>query len=143
MRARAVTRLGLAATGVGLAQAAFEAALRYSRERTAFGQAICQHQAVQLKLADMATAITTARLLTLHAAEQTERGDALVAIMARIAATETASRVTLEAMRIHGGYGYTTEFPAERYYRDAPRLVLALGGNDRERDELGRTLAAR
>ena len=142
VRARAVARLGLAATGVGLAQAAFEAALRYSRERTAFGQAICQHQAVQLKLADMATAITTARLLTLHAAERTERGDDLTAIMARIAATETASRVTLEAMRIHGGYGYTTEFPAERYYRDAPRLVLALGGNDRERDELGRRLAA-
>jgi alkylation response protein AidB-like acyl-CoA dehydrogenase len=141
-RARAIARLGLAATGVGLAQAAFEAALHYSRERTAFGQAICQHQAVQLKLADMATAITTARLLTTHGAEQTERGDGLAAMMARIAATETASRVTLEAMRIHGGYGYTTEFPAERYYRDAPRLVLALGGNDRERDELGRKLAA-
>ena len=141
-RARAVARLGLAATGVGLAQAAFEAALRYSRERTAFGQAICQHQAVQLKLADMATAITTARLLTTHGAERTERGDGLAAMMARIAATETASRVTLEAMRIHGGYGYTTDFPAERYYRDAPRLVLALGGNERERDELGRKLAA-
>ena len=142
-RARAVARLGLAATGVGLAQAAFEAALRYSRERTAFGQAICQHQAVQLKLADMATAITTARLLTVDAGDQTESGDALAATMARLAATETAVRVTLEAMRIHGGYGYTTDFPVERYYRDAPRLVLALGGNERERDDLGRTLGAR
>jgi len=141
-RAGAVARLGLAATGVGLAQAAFEAALRYSRERTAFGQAICQHQAVQLKLADMATAITTARLLTLHAAERTEGGDDLAATMARLAATETASRVTLEAMRIHGGYGYTNDFPVERYYRDAPRLLLALGGNEREREDLGRKLAA-
>jgi alkylation response protein AidB-like acyl-CoA dehydrogenase len=142
-RARTVARLGLAATGVGLAQAAFEAALRYSRERTAFGQAICQHQAVQLKLADMATAITTARLLTADAAERAERGDDLPASMARLAATEAASRVTLDAMRIHGGYGYTNDFPVERYYRDAPRLVLALGGNEGERDDLGRKLAAR
>jgi alkylation response protein AidB-like acyl-CoA dehydrogenase len=140
-RARAVARLGLAATGVGLAQAALEAALRYSRERTAFGQAICQHQAVQLKLADMATAITTARLLTANAAEHA--GDDATVAMARLAATETASRVTLEAMRIHGGYGYTTDFAVERYYRDAPRLVLALGGNDRERDQLGRKLVTR
>jgi alkylation response protein AidB-like acyl-CoA dehydrogenase len=138
-RARAVARLGLAATGVGLAQAAFEAALRYSRERSTFGQAICQHQAVQLKLADMATAVTAARLLTAHAAERLDRlGDDLAAAMARLSATETASWVTLEAMRIHGGYGYTTEFAVERYYRDAPRLVLALGGNDRERHDLGR-----
>jgi alkylation response protein AidB-like acyl-CoA dehydrogenase len=140
-RARAVARLGLAATGVGLARAALEAALRYSRERTAFGQAICQHQAVQLKLADMATAITTARLITVSAA-QNAGADTAVS-MARLAATETASRVTLEAMRIHGGYGYTTDFAVERYYRDVPRLVLALGGNDRERDDLGRKLVAR
>jgi len=90
----------------------------------------------------MATAITTARLLTLNAAEETERGDDTAATMARIAATETASRVTLEAMRIHGGYGYTNDFPVERYYRDAPRLVLALGGNEGERDDLGRKLVA-
>jgi alkylation response protein AidB-like acyl-CoA dehydrogenase len=142
-RVRAVGRLGLAATGVGLAQAAFEAALRYSRERSAFGQAICQHQAVQLKLADMATAITTARLLTADAAEQLqERGDDVAVAMARVSATETASLVTLEAMRIHGGYGYTTDFPVERYYRDAPRLVLAFGGNDAERRDLGVRLAS-
>jgi alkylation response protein AidB-like acyl-CoA dehydrogenase len=140
-RAGAVARLGLAATGVGLAQAAFDAALRYSRERTAFGQAICQHQAVQLELADMATAIVTARLLTLDAAAALERGDPWPAAMARIAATETAGRVALDAMRIHGGYGYTNDFPVERYYRDAPRLVLALGGIDREREALGRALA--
>jgi len=143
-RVRAVSRLALAATGVGLAQAAFEAALRYSRERSTFGQAICQHQAVQLKLADMATAITTARLLTAHAAERLQTsGDDLPATMARVAATETALRVTLEAMRIHGGYGYTNDFPVERYYRDAPRLVLALGGNDAERREAGLTICSR
>jgi len=139
----AVGRLGLAATAVGLAQAAFEAALRYSRERTAFGKAICQHQAVQLKLADMATAVTAARLLTTHAAERLDTaGDDLPALMARLAATEGAAHVTLEAMRIHGGYGYTTDFPVERYYRDVPRLLVALGGNDAERRHLGRRLIA-
>jgi alkylation response protein AidB-like acyl-CoA dehydrogenase len=139
-RIRGVARLGLAATGVGLAQAALEAALRYSRERSAFGQAICQHQAVQLKLADMATALTSARLLTAHAAERLVAGDGRPSTMARLSATEMAGTVTLEAMRIHGGYGYTTEFPVERYYRDAPRLVLALGGNAREGRELGHGL---
>jgi alkylation response protein AidB-like acyl-CoA dehydrogenase len=140
-RAEALARLGLAATGVGLAQAALEAAVRYARERTAFGRAICQHQAVQLKLADMATAITAARLLTAHAAERLERsGDDVPAAMARLAAAEAASRVSLEAMRIHGGYGYTTDFPVERYYRDAPHLVLALGGPDGERRRLGSRL---
>ena len=170
-RVLAVSRLGLAATGVGLAQAAFEAALRYSRERSAFGQAICQHQAIQLKLADMATAITTARLLTANSTNMgglatgppspptlgsapgnpgrssTEAGQGadgdLFATMARVFATETALRVTLEAMRIHGGYGYTNDFPVERYYRDAPRLVLALGGNEAERKELGCSLLER
>jgi alkylation response protein AidB-like acyl-CoA dehydrogenase len=138
-RVEALTRLALAATGVGLAQAALEAAVKYSRERSAFGQAICQHQAVQLKLADMATAVTAARLLTAHAAEQ---GDVAAASMARLAAAEAAARVTLEAMRIHGGYGYTNDFPVERYYRDAPRLLLALGGDGAERRELGRRLIA-
>ena len=142
-RMSAVGRLGLAATAVGLAQAAFEAALRYSRERETFGKAICQHQAVQLKLADMATAITAARLLTTHAAERLATADDdLPARMARLSATETALQVTLEGMRIHGGYGYTTEFAAERYYRDAPRLLLALGGNDDERDDLARRVLA-
>jgi len=136
-----LARLGLAATAVGVAQAALEAALRYSRERETFGTAICQHQAIQLKLADMATAVTAARLLTAHGADRLDAvADDLPARMARLAATEAALTVTLEAMRIHGGYGYTTEFPAERYYRDAPRLALALGGNDVEREALARGL---
>jgi alkylation response protein AidB-like acyl-CoA dehydrogenase len=137
----AATNVGAAATAVGLAQAAFEAALRYSQQRSTFGKPICQHQAVQLKLADMATAITAARLLTGRAAERLDadaRDDAGAA-MARLAAGETAYMVTLEAMRIHGGYGYTSEFPVERYYRDAAALLVG------PRDQVGerRRIAAR
>ena len=120
--ARAMARLGVAATAIGVAQAAFEAALRYSRQRTTFGKPIGQHQAIQLKLADMATKTTAARLLTYDAAER-GRGDDRLA-RARIYAAETAYEVALESMRIHGGYGYTAEFPIERYYRDAAQLML-------------------
>jgi alkylation response protein AidB-like acyl-CoA dehydrogenase len=108
-----------AAVAVGVAQAAFEASLRYSQQRTTFGKPLCQHQAVQLKLADMATSITAARLLTYQAAEA---GDPAAAAMARLQAASTALATTLETLRIHGGYGYVSEFPVERYYRDAARL---------------------
>jgi alkylation response protein AidB-like acyl-CoA dehydrogenase len=134
----AVCNVGIAATAVGLAQAAFEAALRYSQQRSTFGQPICQHQAVQLKLADMATRITAARLLTARAAERLDvdsRDDA-GATMARLTAGETAYTVTLEAMRIHGGYGYTSEFPVERYYRDAAALLLGPRDPATERQRL-------
>jgi alkylation response protein AidB-like acyl-CoA dehydrogenase len=139
----AVARLGLAATAVGLAQAAFEAALRYSQQRTAFGKPICQHQAIQLKLADMATRLTAARALTYRAAERLDAdpADDAVAIMARLDAADTAYMVTLEAMRIHGGYGYTKEFPVERYYRDAARLLTAPPDPERDRRELAARLA--
>jgi alkylation response protein AidB-like acyl-CoA dehydrogenase len=120
-RLHAVYDLGAAATAVGLAQAAFEAALRYSQQRTTFGKPICQHQAVQLKLADMASTITAARLLTYDAGA---RADAVAAGLARRYAGETAYQAALESMRIHGGYGYTNEFPVERYYRDAARLLV-------------------
>jgi alkylation response protein AidB-like acyl-CoA dehydrogenase len=138
-RARRVARLGVAATAVGLAQAAFEAALRYSQQRSTFGRPIAEHQAVQLKLADMATAITAARLLTYEAAATP---GAVEAGLAKIFASETACAVTLESMRIHGGYGYTTEFPVERYYRDAAHLPATLGGNERERAAAAQRLAA-
>jgi alkylation response protein AidB-like acyl-CoA dehydrogenase len=138
----ALARVGLAATGVGLAQAAFEAALRYAQQRVTFGKPICQHQAIQLKLADMATAITASRLLTNHAAGALEGDpDDASACMARLHAARTAAEVTLEAMRVHGGYGYTVEFPVERFYRDAPRLALALGGEEAERADLARRVA--
>jgi alkylation response protein AidB-like acyl-CoA dehydrogenase len=137
-RARRVGLLGVAATAVGIAQAAFEAALRYSQQRSTFGRPIAEHQAVQLKLADMATAITAARLLTYDAGAS---ADPVAAGLAKILASEMACAVTLESMRIHGGYGYTTEFPVERYYRDAAHLPAALGGNDRERSIAARHLA--
>ena len=110
--------LATAAIAVGLAQAAFEAALRYAQQRSAFGKPISQHQAIQLKLADMATAVSAARLLVTDAG-----ADPLRAAVAKLQASSTAVRVALESMRTHGGYGYTAEFPVERYYRDAARLL--------------------
>jgi alkylation response protein AidB-like acyl-CoA dehydrogenase len=141
--AESVLRLGAAAIAVGLAQAAFEAALRYSQQRTTFGQAICHHQAIQLKLADMSTAITAARLLVYDAADSDGQTPSATAVaMAKIDATEAAYHVTLESMRIHGGYGYTAEFPIERYYRDAARLLVMPTGNDAERRRLADLLVA-
>jgi alkylation response protein AidB-like acyl-CoA dehydrogenase len=144
-RSRAVACLAVAAIATGLAQAAFEAALRYAQQRTTFGKPLAQHQAVQLKLADMASRITASRLLTSHAAAS---GDALgpevgAATMARLWASTTAYETTLEAMRIHGGYGYVSEFPIERYYRDAARLMLVPADDDTLRRELAATIAAR
>ncbi len=138
-------RINVAARGVGVAQAAFEAALRYSQQRHAFGKPICQHQAIQLKLADMATKITAARLLTEWAAAKKDSGERsdLEAGMAKLLASETAYEVALEAMRIHGGYGYTTEFPVERYYRDAPLLLIGEGTNEIQRLIIARQLLKR
>jgi alkylation response protein AidB-like acyl-CoA dehydrogenase len=118
--ALAFAHLMTAALGIGIAQAAFEAALRYSQQRSAFGKPISQHQAIQLKLADMATAVSAARLLVTDAGV-----DPVRATVAKLQASAAASRVTLESMRTHGGYGYTNEFPVERHYRDAARLLLA------------------
>jgi alkylation response protein AidB-like acyl-CoA dehydrogenase len=136
----AVAALAAAAGGVGLAQAAFEAALRYSQQRTTFGKPLCQHQAVQLKLADMATGITAARLLTARAAAGPEP-DPVVADMARLAAAPVAMHAALESMRIHGGYGYVSEFPVERHYRDAARLPFTPVDDDTLRRRLAAALA--
>ncbi len=119
-RLLAVMDVGIGAVAVGVGQAAFETALRYSQQRTAFGKAICQHQAVQLKLADMATRLTAARLLVGDAAGRLASN---AARRARGFAVDAAVGVSLDSMRIHGGYGYTTEFPVERYYRDAAALL--------------------
>ncbi len=141
---RTMTWLGAAASAVGIAQAAFEAALRYSQQRTTFGKPICQHQAIQLKLADMATRITAARLLTYDAAGRLARGEdvAAAAAMARLEAAETACAVSLESMRTHGGYGYTKEFPVERHYRDAATLLAAEDAPGSLRREVGRDALA-
>jgi alkylation response protein AidB-like acyl-CoA dehydrogenase len=136
----ALARLGVAAIGVGLAQAAFEAALRYSQQRTTFGKPIAQHQAIQLALAGMATRITAARLLTYAAAAPD--ADETSRLIAKVYASEIAYEVTLDSMRVHGGYGYTSEFPVERYYRDAARLASTPTTNAADRAEIARLLSS-
>jgi alkylation response protein AidB-like acyl-CoA dehydrogenase len=140
-----VGRINVAARGVGVARAAFEDAIRYAQVRQSFGRPIAEHQAIQLKLADMATRLEAARLLTLEAARLKTAGERadLAAGMAKLFASETAQAVALEAMRIHGGYGYTTEFPVERYYRDAPLLIIGEGTNEIQRLVIARQLLKR
>jgi len=138
-------RINVAARGVGIAQAALDAALAYAQIRKAFGKPIAQHQAIQLKLADMATRVRAARLLLEDAARAYDSGKRcdLEAGMAKLFASETAVEVSLEAMRIHGGYGYSTEFPVERLYRDAPFLLIGEGTNELQRIIIARQLIER
>jgi alkylation response protein AidB-like acyl-CoA dehydrogenase len=135
-------RVNIAARAVGIATRAFEEAIRYAQQRETFGKPIAQHQAVQLKLAQMATKIEAARLLTLQAAERKSAGERadLEAGMAKLFATETAEEVALEAMRIHGGYGYSQEFVVERIYRDAPLLIIGEGSNEIQQLVIARRL---
>lgn len=138
-------RINVAARGVGLAQAALDQSLAYSQTRKTFGKPICQHQAIQLKLADMATQVHAARLLTQEAAriyDQGRRCD-MEAGMAKLFATEAAVNVSLEAMRIHGAYGYSKEYVLERLYRDAPLLVIGEGTNELQRIIIARNLVER
>jgi alkylation response protein AidB-like acyl-CoA dehydrogenase len=127
-----VGRINVAARSVGVAQASLDAAARYSRERRAFGQPIGDFQAVQLKLADMATGIQAARLLTWWAAARKDRGERtdVETAMAKLFASEVALRAALDSMRVHGSYGYSTEFEVERLYRDAPLMAIGEGTND-------------
>jgi alkylation response protein AidB-like acyl-CoA dehydrogenase len=138
-------RINVAARGVGVAQAALDESLRYAQLRKTFGKPIAQHQAIQLKLADMATRTEAARLLTRRAAEMYDRGDRcdMEAGMAKLFATEAALENATEAMRVHGGYGYSTEFNVERLYRDAPLLVIGEGTNELQRIIIARQLIAR
>jgi alkylation response protein AidB-like acyl-CoA dehydrogenase len=137
-----VGRINIASRAVGVARAAFENAIRYSQQRQTFGQPICEHQAIQLKLADMATKIEAARLLTHQAARKKDAGERcdLEAGMAKLFASETCAEVTLEAMRVHGGYGFSKEFPVERYYRDAPLMIIGEGTNEIQRLVIARSL---
>jgi alkylation response protein AidB-like acyl-CoA dehydrogenase len=125
-------RVNIAARGLGIATAAFEAAIRYAQEREAFGKPIAKHQAIQIKLAQMGTKIRAARLLMLDAARRKDTGQRsdLEAGMAKLFATEVAEEVAIESMRIHGGYGYSQEYVVERLYRDAPVLILGEGSNE-------------
>jgi alkylation response protein AidB-like acyl-CoA dehydrogenase len=138
-------RVNIAARAVGIATRAFEEAIRYAQQREAFGKPIAEHQAVQLKLAQMATKIEASRLLTLQAAERKSAGERadLEAGMAKLFATEAAEEVALEAMRIHGGYGYSQEFVVERIYRDAPLLILGEGSNEIQQLVIARRLLER
>lgn len=128
-------RINVAARGVGVASAALAASLSYAQLRQTFGQPIAQHQAIQLKLADMATRVEAARLLTAKAAAVYDRGERcdLEAGMAKLFATEAAMENANEALRIHGAYGYAPENEVERYYRDAPLLVVGEGTNELQR----------
>ena len=137
-----VGRINTAARAVGVARAAFEDAIRYAQDRHAFGVPIAQHQAIQLKLADMATSIEAARLLTDQAARKKDRGERAdkEAGMAKLFATETAHNVAMDAMRVHGGYGYTKDLRVERYYRDAPFMIVAEGTNEIQRLIIARAL---
>ncbi len=140
-----VGRINIAARAVGVARAAFDAALAYAQVRTTMGKPIAEHQAIQLKLADMATRLEAARLLTRSAAERKSAGLRcdVEAGMAKLFASETAMELSQEAMRIHGGIGYTTEMPVERYYRDAPLMVIGEGTNEIQRLVIARGLLAR
>lgn len=138
-------RINVAARGVGIADAALKEAIAYSQLRKTFGKPICEHQAIQLKLGDMATRLEAARLLTYRAAEAFDRGGRcdLEAGMAKLSATEAALENSLDAMRIHGGYGYSKEFNIERMYRDAPLLIIGEGTNEMQRIIIAKQLIER
>ena len=138
-------RINIAARGVGIANAALHEATAYSQVRETMGKPICQHQAIQLKLADMATRCQAAKLLTEFAATAYDRGERcdMEAGMAKLYASEAALENAQECMRIFGGYGYSTEFPVERLYRDAPLLCIGEGTNEMQRIIIARQLIAR
>jgi alkylation response protein AidB-like acyl-CoA dehydrogenase len=135
-------RIGIAAQALGIAQAAYDVAREYAKERRTFGKAIAEHQAIQFKLADMATEIDAARLLVYRAASLKDRGEAVTeaGAKAKLFASEVARRQTGEAIQILGGYGYTKEFPAERYYRDAKVTEIYEGTSEIQRLVIARAL---
>ena len=139
-------RINVAARAVGVATAAFNAAIRYAQQREAFGKPIAQHQAIQIKLAEMATKIQAARLLTYDAAAKKDAGQERVDLevgMAKLFASEVCGEVAMEAMRIHGGYGYIKDFNVERYYRDAPLMIIGEGTNEIQQLLIARRLLER
>jgi len=145
MDALEVGRVNVAARGVGIAQRALELALRYSQERRTFGREIAKHQAIQFKLADMATQVDAARLLTIRAARMKDAGERsdLEAGMAKLFASEAARFCVEESFRIHGGYGYSKEYEIERLYRDAPLLLIGEGTSEIQRMVIGKKLLER
>jgi alkylation response protein AidB-like acyl-CoA dehydrogenase len=140
-----IGRINIASRAVGVARAALDAAVEYALQRKTFGKPIGEHQAIQLKLADMATRLEAARLLTRSAAERKAAGLRcdVEAGMAKLFASETALELATESMRIHGGVGYTTDLPIERLYRDAPLMVIGEGTNEIQKLVIGRGILAR
>ena len=138
-------RINVAARGVGVARACLEESVAYAQTRKTFGKPICEHQSIQIKLADMATKVEAARLLTERAARAYDRGERcdMEAGMAKLAATEAALESAIEAMRIHGAYGYSPAYNIERYYRDAPLLCIGEGTNELQRLIIAGQLIAR
>ena len=138
-------RIQVAARALGVATAALEDALRYAQERESFGQPIWKHQAIGNYLADMATKLSAARALTRYAAERYDSGERcdMEAGMAKLFASEVAMEIALNAVRIHGGYGYSTEFDVERYFRDAPLMIVGEGTNEIQRNVIAAQLVAR
>jgi butyryl-CoA dehydrogenase len=136
-------RIGIAAQSIGMARAAYEAALAYAREREAFGKPIIEHQAVAFRLADMATQIAAARGLVLEAATRRDAGEPCIqeASMAKLFASEMAERVASDAIQIHGGYGYLGDFPVERIYRDVRVCQIYEGTSDVQRLLIAREIA--
>jgi alkylation response protein AidB-like acyl-CoA dehydrogenase len=145
MQGLEVGRIQVAARATGVARAAFDDALAYAQQRESFGQPIWKHQSIGNYLADMATKITAARQLLLHAAERVDSGDRgdMEAGMAKLFASEAAMEVALSALRIHGGYGYSTEFDVERYFRDAPLMIVGEGTNEIQRNVIASQLVSR
>ena len=145
MRGLEIGRIQVAARALGVGRAALADALQYAQERESFGKPIWQHQAVGHKLADMATSLCAAQQLVLHAARRYDSGERadVEAGMAKLFASETAMTIALDAVRVHGGYGYSTEFDVERYFRDAPLMIVGEGTNEIQRDVIARQLVAR
>jgi alkylation response protein AidB-like acyl-CoA dehydrogenase len=145
MQGLEVGRIQVAARALGVGRAAFEDSLRYAQERESFGVPIWQHQSIGNYLADMATKLTAARQLTLYAARRMDEGHRvdLEAGMAKLFASETAMQIAVDAVRIHGAYGYSTEFDVERYFRDAPLMIVGEGTNEIQRGVIARQLVAR
>jgi alkylation response protein AidB-like acyl-CoA dehydrogenase len=145
MRGLELGRVQVAARAVGVARAAFEDALRYAQERESFGRPIWRHQSVGNLLADMATRLSAARALLLTAADRLDRGERadLEAGMAKLFASEAAMQNALDAVRVHGGAGYSTEYDVERYFRDAPLMIVGEGTNEIQRQVIAEQLVRR
>ncbi|VVJ21629.1 Acyl-CoA dehydrogenase [Amycolatopsis camponoti] len=145
MRGLEIGRIQVAARALGVGAAALARSVRYSQERESFGQPIWQHQSIGNHLADMATGLTAARQLVQYAARRYDSGERadMEAGMAKLFASETAMKIALDAVRIHGGYGYSTEFDVERYFRDAPLMIVGEGTNEIQRTVIARQLVKR